>query len=674
MRGPLVRKLLLVLGAASIITGCTVKATPTVVVTEEPVPVTAPTMAATITPEHTPSPQPTPGTVTPSLSPLEKTFEHPPRPPSGWTIYSNPDFVLGVTVHEQQLWAATLGGVVAWDLETGTHKLYTTRDGLVEIQGNDVVYCPVPEKRILVAHSTGMLSSFDLQLKKWSRIPITFPDGGTLRGVRTLFCDAPNQRLIAGSADGLGIMSFKTGQWKRIGQEEGLKVSTIRAIDVVGQAIWIAAGDKSAFLIMGNTIFPFDAASGFPSGTVYDLAVAKDQSIWYGYSTGLVHYRDKKWNSYGAQMPSGIPFHSVDQVEVGPDKRIWIANAIEGICPFDPITLFCSTVYSGARGAPITDMVVGEDGAAYVGTNGAGVMVLDGDKVRRLRFDQKQLVNNDIFDIVEGADGNLWVSTDRGVNYFNPIFPGEAWQSIVSQNNKLLYPRVTGLLPTTNGIWFFYDQKTESSFFDGVGWAQLGGLQGLGGPVVDGVIDQRGYAWFATDHGIDVWDGSVMRTYTPKDELRGNVFLALYEQDNEIWAGSNHGLFHYQRYQWQQVLPDIQINAIVPDAKEGLLLGTDQGIVRFDGSQSFLWIINLGDEVLNNIIVTSITWDGNGHLWAGTDGHGLLHYDGKQWEQFNTASGLPTNKVRKVYTDRLGTVWIAVATGEGGGALVRYVP
>jgi ligand-binding sensor domain-containing protein len=188
------------------------------------------------------------------------------------------------------------------------------------------------------------------------------------------------------------------------------------------------------------------------------------------------------------------------------------------------------------------------------------------------------------------------------------------------------------------------------------------------------MVDQRGYAWFATDYGINVWDGSVMRTYTPSDDLRGNVFRAFLEQEDEIWAGSSHGLLHYQRYQWQEILPDIPINAIAPDPGRGLLLGTDRGIIRFDGSQSYMWIINLGDEVLDDIIVTSITWDGNGQLWAGTDGNGLLHYDGKQWEQFNTASGLPTNTIRKVYTDRLGTVWIAAATGEGGGALVRYVP
>jgi hypothetical protein len=127
------------------------------------------------------------------------------------------------------------------------------------------------------------------------------------------------------------------------------------------------------------------------------------------------------------------------------------------------------------------------------------------------------------------------------------------------------------------------------------------------------------------------------------DDLRGNVYHTLLERDGEIWAGTDRGLLHYQRYQWQLVIPDIAVNTIVSDAGGGLLLGTDQGLVRFDGDQSFFWIINLGDEVLVNYKVTSIAWDGKGQLWVGTDGHGLLRFNGKRWEQFNTASGLPTN-------------------------------
>ena len=596
------------------------------------------------------------------------------RPPSGWTVFSNPNFVQGVAVHGQQLWAATRGGVVSWNLNTSQPRLYTTRDGLAEIQGTDVVYCPMPEERIIVAHPSGMLSAYDMQMKKWSRMPITFDDGSTLRGVRTLFCDSVNRRLMVGSADGLGILDEKTGEWRRIGPEQGLKADNIHAINVVGQAIWVAAGDKSAFLVMGSTVFPFNASSGFPSGSVNDLTVAPDTSIWFGYSTGLVHYRDKKWNSFGAQTPSGIPFLSVDQVEMAPNKHIWIASAEEGACPFNTILLNCSTIYPGIRGAPITDLVVDALGTAYVATDGSGVLVLEDEEVRHLRYTNEQLVSNDVYDITQSPDGRLWVATDVGISILEPGWLEEPWQKIQSQRNQLMYPHVSGLLPTANGMWFTYDHASQATFFDGKTWLQLDALKGLTGSIMDMALDQRGYVWFATDQGIKVWDGTVIRAYVPPSEIPSRVYNALLLEGDDMWVGTDRGLLLYQEYQWRMILPELTINTIAKNRDGGLLLGTDQGLVHFDGMQSYYWIINLGKEVVTNPRVTSIAYDGEGQLWIGTDGDGLFRYDGSSWQQFDTTTGLPTNRIRKIFTDHMGEVWIAAATGENGGALVRYMP
>ena len=249
------RYLLWVWITAVLLSGCMVKSVSTAFPTNSPVPflTITPTVpaASTVTPTSIPETQtPQPGSIP---SPIGMG-----GPPSGWTIFTNPDYVQGVAIYDHTIWAATLGGVVAWDQQTGASTLYTTRDGLAEIQGNDVVSCPMPEAQIIIAHSSGLLSTYDIALQKWSRILITFDDGSSLKDVSTLFCDANNHRLIVGSKEGLGILDIQTGRWKRIGPAEGLKVNSIRSIDVVGQAIWIAAEDKSAFLIMGSTIFPFD--------------------------------------------------------------------------------------------------------------------------------------------------------------------------------------------------------------------------------------------------------------------------------------------------------------------------------------------------------------------------------------------------------------------------------
>jgi len=626
-------------------------------------PITTKTLTLSPTPE-----------VTSTITPMA-TSRSTSRIPSGWTLYSNPDFVEGIVVYGNHLWAATLGGVVDWNLDTKTPKVYTTRDGLVEIQANDIVICSMTEDRVLISHEAGFLSAYDLSLKKWSRLPITFDDGSTLNGVSALFCDEKNSRLLVGSSGGLGILDLKTGRWKRFGAKEGLKADVIETIDGVGQAIWIAAGKQSAFMITGNTVFPFNSTSGFPSGPVNDLSVGPDNSIWLGYPTGLVHYRDKHWNSYGNQTSTGLPFVSVDEVFAGTDNSIWIASADEGICPFDISTRFCSTIYPAPRGASISDLEVSEDGRAFAATQGNGILVLEPENRTNLLLNPQNLISNDVYDVAEGVDGRLWVATGQGINVFDLDEPTAPWQSILPSQNGLREEPVSGLLPVSNGLWLYYDTVPEVNLITDEGdRMSLSEDDGLSGLVNDAEIDQQGYIWFATEHGIDIWDGTVFRSYGPDTGLPGNVFQALYERNGVMWVGSDMGLFKYERYQWTVVLPEIPINAIAPYEENKLLLGTDRGLIVYDGNQSFQWVINLSTEVYMNFKVTSITLDRLVNLWVGTDTNGIFYFNGVLWENFDTTHGIPTNHIRNIFTDHMGTVWISAATRSGGGALVRFVP
>jgi ligand-binding sensor domain-containing protein len=285
------------------------------------------------------------------------------------------------------------------------------------------------------------------------------------------------------------------------------------------------------------------------------------------------------------------------------------------------------------------------------------------------------IMSNDVMDIAEAQDGKIWVATDQGVNILNPAQLDATWQSILPRRNQLLFPRVSGLLADARRMWFFYDQESQASLLDGENWLLLDSNKGLTGFVNDAVIDQRGYTWFATTQGIKVWDGSLMRSYTPPFESPGSTYKSLMEQNGIMWVGSDRGLMQYNRFQWKMVLPKIVVNDIAVDSTPGgLLLGTDQGLVRFDGSQSYLWMINLGNDVVLAPKVTAISWDGEKNLWVGTNGDGLFRYDGKKWEKFSTANGLPTDNIRVILKDHQGSLWIATVTGDGGGALVRYVP
>jgi ligand-binding sensor domain-containing protein len=596
------------------------------------------------------------------------------RPASGWKLFSNPDFVNGVAAEHQRVWAATSGGVLLWDLESEERQLFTTSDGLVEIQGNDVIYCPLPEEQVIVAHETGVLSVYSLARGKWDQIPITFEDGSTLVSVQALVCDSGGERLVAASRSGLGILDWKTRAWRRMDQADGLNLADIRSVAMRGQSIWIAAGRVGGYLILGSTAFSLNRESGLPAGDMLDVTLSSDGYTWFGYPTGLVRYKDRVWTPYSSTGQNGIPFTSIDQVEVGPDGKIWIGSANEGACPFDPKLIQCATIYPDTPGFPLTDLSSGEWGT-LVGTDGDGVRVLSEDQVLRLTYDGDQLSSNIIYDLAEDGQGRLWVVTASGIDILDLAQPQLPWEHIVPGANQGISGSVAGLQPAPNGIWLYYQAQRYASFYDGQSWSRPDKFNGLTGQVLDTAIDQRGYVWFATDQGLNMWDGISMRGYdSTTTGLPTDRFQALLAVDGSMWVGTDRGLLRFNRFTWELALPGVSVQSIAVEGSDELLLGTDQGLIRFRDGQAYYWIVNLGKDVYLSPNITDVIVDKQGKVWAGSAGDGLFVYDGSTWQHFTTANGLPANSIQSIYLDKLGGVWIAATTGAGGGGLLHYMP
>jgi len=68
-------------------------------------------------------------------------------------------------------------------------------------------------------------------------------------------------------------------------------------------------------------------------------------------------------------------------------------------------------------------------------------------------------------------------------------------------------------------------------------------------------------------------------------------------------------------------------------------------------------------------IVSSISFDISGNIWIGTIGDGLIFFNGKYYNNFNTKnSKLPNNNVNTLAIDHNGIIWI----GTDGGALTKF--
>jgi len=143
-----------------------------------------------------------------------------------------------------------------------------------------------------------------------------------------------------------------------------------------------------------------------------------------------------------------------------------------------------------------------------------------------------------------------------------------------------------------------------------------------------------------------------------------SVVLLLVCSAAEIaWPETIEQELRYGVNYWREAegLPQSRIRAIVQTRDGYLWLGTDNGVVRFNGASFTAFTVETGN--LKDNEVWSLTEDDAGGLWIGTYGGGLtLLRDGK-FTTFTSADGLPDELVTQLDKDAEGNIWIGTPGG-----------
>ncbi len=109
------------------------------------------------------------------------------------------------------------------------------------------------------------------------------------------------------------------------------------------------------------------------------------------------------------------------------------------------------------------------------------------------------------------------------------------------------------------------------------------------------------------------------------------------------------GQFIYtKQYTYENGLPTNEILSIYKDSRNLLWVGSRFGVIVKD-MESFTLMKRFEKIQLNNI--STITEDKNHNMWFGSYGQGLVKFSGQKYELYNTAKGLVSDRVRKLYID-----------------------
>jgi ligand-binding sensor domain-containing protein/signal transduction histidine kinase len=120
----------------------------------------------------------------------------------------------------------------------------------------------------------------------------------------------------------------------------------------------------------------------------------------------------------------------------------------------------------------------------------------------------------------------------------------------------------------------------------------------------------------------------------------------------------------YTRRLWrvQDGLPEDTVQALAQTPDGFLWVGTTGGLARFDGSRFTIFGENTTPGFQANSIFCILP-AGDGSLWLGSEGSGLLHYTHGSVQTYGAAQGLTDGFVRSVLLDDTGMLWIGTDNG-----------
>jgi ligand-binding sensor domain-containing protein/two-component sensor histidine kinase len=132
--------------------------------------------------------------------------------------------------------------------------------------------------------------------------------------------------------------------------------------------------------------------------------------------------------------------------------------------------------------------------------------------------------------------------------------------------------------------------------------------------------------------------------------------------------GSTNSIGRYSVRIWQSDdgLPHNSVWAVTQGPHGYLWVGTQQGLVRFDGLR-FVGLDESAPVELRHGWITALCVTADESLWIGCEGYGLARMKAGAFTRFSEADGLPSLHVSCLAESKDGSLWIAT---EGG--ITRY--
>lgn len=266
--------------------------------------------------------------------------------------------------------------------------------------------------------------------------------------------------------------------------------------------------------------------------------------------------------------------------------------------------------------------------------------------------------------IAQTTDGYLWIGTEKGLVRFDGL--NFVLLDHAPETSASLAP-VLGLVADTDGsLWVRLRGPTLLRYRNGEIENVMSSLA-LPDSLVTAMSRARDGAVIisAVGNGVLSYRHERFETIVSPDVLPQALLISLAEgSDGELWMGTrDNGLLRIRGDSVSRItqgLPDQKINCLVPGDNDEVWVGTDSGVVRWNGTEI------TRDDVpssFRQIQALAMARDRESNLWVGTTSGNLLRFNARGVSVLDERGSRARGAITALFEDREGSLWIGSARG-----------
>jgi ligand-binding sensor domain-containing protein/signal transduction histidine kinase len=268
-----------------------------------------------------------------------------------------------------------------------------------------------------------------------------------------------------------------------------------------------------------------------------------------------------------------------------------------------------------------------------------------------------------VYAIAQTADGYLWIGTEKGLVRFD----GLNFHLFSPKNSAALTagPILDLMTDAEGNLWIRPQSRNMLRYRDGTFQDVMPDLDSAHSGVTAMCRGPKGEALFAVrTTGTFMYSGGRFEKLLSTAGRSNLLVISMAKTgDGNVWMGTRDaGLFFMSQEQSVDItkgLPDRKINCLLAGDERELWIGTDNGVVRWNGDEATKAGV---PDSLDHIQALAMTRDRESNIWIGT-GKGLLRLNASGVSSLAEADQGSTGTVNTIFEDREGNLWVGSTRG-----------